>query len=107
GFDIEHMSADDLYEYYVLTGDHVTLDSLREMGECVRTWPVYSTTKQPGSTRGVGWGLRAIVKIWQVTGDPRFLQASNDLVESVWSTYGMRHTSPITGMKYAYVTRYL
>jgi len=106
GFDIEHMVADDLYEHYVLTGDHVTLDSLKDMGEVMRAWPVYSLTKAPGSTRGVGWGLRALVKVWQATGDERFRKSADDLVRSVYETYGKRSESPITGIRYAYVTRY-
>lgn len=105
GMDFEHMVADDLYEHYVLTGDWVTLDSLREMGEILRTWLIYSTEKAPGSSRGVGWTLRALVKIYQATGDPRFLESADDLVAAVDATYG-RDPSPVTGLVYHYVTRF-
>ncbi len=104
-FDMEHFVVDDLYEYYILTGDWICHDSLKEIGECVRTWPIYSTTKAPGSTRGVGWTLRGLTKIWQVTGDQRFLDSANDLVLSVEKTRG-NSKSPITANVYHYVTRY-
>lgn len=104
GFDIEHMVADDLYEYYLLTGDPVTLDSLREMGEVMRTWPIYDPTESPGTTRGTGWGLRALVKIWQVTGDERVLHSANALVTAIKNTYG-NAPSPLTGLVYHYITR--
>lgn len=104
-FDMEHFVVDDLYEYYILTGDWICLDSLAEIGECVRTWPIYSTTKAPGSTRGTGWTMRGLTKIWQVTGDQRFLDSANDLVLSVEKTRGQK-PSPITGKVYHYITRY-
>ena len=105
GFDIEHMTVDDLYEYYLMTGDLVTFDALDEIGQCVRTWPVYSLTRAPGTTRGVGWGMRAILQIYQVTGNPKMLDAANDLVASVAATYGQT-PSPETGLVYHYITEY-
>ena len=105
GFDIEHLVLDDLYEYYLMTGDLVTLDALNEIGHLMRTWPIYSLTKAPGTTRGVGWGMRAIVKIYQVTGNPKFLSAANDLLASVVATYG-QDPSPTNGLVYHYITEY-
>jgi len=104
-FDVEHMSVDDLYEYYLMTGDPVSLDSLREIGEVMRTWLIYSTEKAPGSSRGVGWSMRALIKIWQVTGEQRMLDSADELVASVAATYG-QEPSPVTGIVYHYVTRY-
>ncbi|MFH0945239.1 MAG: hypothetical protein V2A76_08585 [Planctomycetota bacterium] len=105
GFDIEHFTMDDLYEHYLMTGDLVTLDALKEAGECMRTWPVYSQVSQPGTTRGIGWGMRGLLKIYQVTGNPELLETANDLLASVYATYGQA-PSPSTGIVYHYITKY-
>jgi len=105
GFDFEHLMLDDLYEYYLLTGDPVSHESLREMGECIRTMLVYDPNKAPGSSRGIGWTLRALIKIYQVTGDVRFKNSADELVVSAFNNYG-KTPSPVTGLTYHYLTRY-
>ncbi len=104
-FDVEHMTVDDVYEYYLMSGDLVCLDALNEIGECMRTWLIYNPAKAPGSTRGVGWAMRSLLKIYQVTGDERYLGSANDLLTSVANTYGQA-ASPLTGLVYHYVTAY-
>ncbi|MBI4878845.1 MAG: hypothetical protein HY812_04175 [Planctomycetes bacterium] len=104
-FDFEHMTVDDVYEYYLMTGDRVSLDSLQEIGECMRTWLIYDPAKAPGSTRGVGWGMRSLIKIYQVTGDERYMGSADLLLTSVANTYG-QDASPVTGLVYHYVTAY-
>ncbi len=105
GFDIEHLVVDDLYEYYLLTGDPVCRDSLKEIGECMRTWPIYDPAKAAGSTRGVGWSLRALMKILAVTGDPRYRTAVDALVTSIDNTRG-KSPSPVNGLTYHWITRF-
>jgi hypothetical protein len=104
GFDIEHMVVDDLYEHYLLTGDHVTLSALQRIGQAMRTWPIYVLDDPVGSTRGIGWALRALIKCWQVTGDERVLDCANVLVDVVRTTYN-QSPSPITGEVYHWLTR--
>lgn len=106
GFDFEHMSNDDLFEYYLLSGDLVSLDSLKEMGEALKTFPTYKPDKAPGSTRGIGWTLRALLKIYQVTGDNQILDTADRLVTSLENSYNKNSISPINGIKYHWVTRY-
>lgn len=106
GFDFEHMVCDDVYEYYLLTGDPVSYDSLREMGEALRTLPTYKTDKAPGSTRGIGWTLRTLIKIWQVTGDEKILATAEKLVTSLENSYNADAASPVNGLVYHWVTRY-
>lgn len=107
GFDIEHMSVDDLYEYYLLTGDPVSYDSLVSIGQAMRTWPFYIMNDPVGSSRGVGWSLRAMIRIWRVTGDENILQLADMFVAVTDSTYNKATPSPITGEVYHWVTRYL
>ncbi len=106
GFDIEHLVADDLYEYYLLTGDPVSYDALVSMGQAMRTWPVYTIGHPVGSSRGIGWFLRAVLRIYRVTGDPRILDIANQLVAVVDSTYNKSTPSPVTGDVYHWVTRF-
>lgn len=105
GMDVEHMMIDDVYEYYLLTGDPVCRDALVEMGSCMRTWKIYDPAKAPGTSRGTGWALRALMKIWLCTGDEQVLASADALVTSVHNTYN-RAPSPVDGNVYHWVTRY-
>lgn len=107
GFDIEHMTVDDLYEYYLLTGDPVSYESLVSIGEAMRTWPFYIPNDPVGSSRGVGWSLRAMIRIWRVTGDENILQLADLFVSITDQTYNKSTPSPVTGEVYHWVTRYL
>lgn len=107
GFDIEHMTVDDLYEYYLLTGDPVSYDSLVSIGQAMRTWPFYIPNDPVGSSRGVGWSLRAMIRIWRVTGDENILQLADMFVSITDQTYNKSTPSPLTGEVYHWVTRYL
>jgi hypothetical protein len=105
GFDIEHMVVDDLYEYYLLSGDPVSYDSLVSIGQAMRTWPIYEPYDPVGSSRAIGWTLRAMLRAWRVTGDERLLALSDLLVHVVDTTYN-KSASPVTGETYHWVTRF-
>lgn len=106
GFDIEHFVADDLYEYYLLTGDPVSYESLAQMGQAMRTWPIYVLYDPVGSTRGVGWAMRGLIRIWRVTGDPDILACADTLAAVAATTYNKDQPSPITGEVYHWLTRF-
>lgn len=104
GYDAEHMSVDDLYEYYLLTGSFGALDALRKIGEGMKTWKIIDPSKPLGSSRAIGWSLRALTKIHQVTGDPALLDKARDLVAIVHEFRG-QDPSPKTGIPYHYLAR--
>lgn len=83
GYDAEHMSVDDLYEYYLLTGSFSALDALVKIGEGIKTWKMIHPSKPIPSSRAIGWTLRALIKIYQVTGDMALLQKAKDVMEVV------------------------
>lgn len=99
GYDSEHLVVDDLYEYYLLTGSPAALDSMRQIGEGILTWPSMSPTKAIISSRIAGWTLRALVKIWLVTGDQRMIGKAADLVTSL-DTFRGQTPSNVTGLTY-------
>ncbi len=80
GFDSEHMTLDDIYECWLLTGDWVAHDALVSAGEAMLTWH----TVQPGgdlwAARNIGWTLRALVQVHRATGERRYLDAAADMV---------------------------
>lgn len=80
GFDPEHMTLDDVYECYLLTGDWVALDALRSAGEAMLTWHYVMPQGDLFSSRIVGWTLRALVQCARATGDRRYLTAARDMV---------------------------
>ena len=49
--------------------------------------------------------MRGLIKIYQVTGNQKFLDAADDLLASVYATYG-QDPSPTTGIVYHYITEY-
>lgn len=104
GFDSEHMVADDLYEYYLLTGSYSALDAMRKMGEAMKTWHIINPNQPIVSSRAIGWSLRTLMKLYQVTGDPVLLQKARDLVQIV-HTFRGQTPSPKTGIVYHYVAR--
>ena len=80
GFDPEHMTLDDVYECYLLTGDWVALDALRSAGEAMLTWHYVMPKGDLFSSRIIGWTLRALVQCTRATGDRRYLTACRDMV---------------------------
>jgi hypothetical protein len=81
GFDPEHMTLDDVYECWLLTGDPVALDALRSAGEAMLTWKELVPDGGIHSSRTFGWTLRALVQVHRATGDRRFLEAAERYVE--------------------------
>jgi hypothetical protein len=80
GFDPEHMTLDDVYECYLLTGDRVALDALRSAGEAMLTWRSVMSGGELHTGRSTGWTLRALVQVHRATGDRRYLDAAADMV---------------------------
>jgi hypothetical protein len=80
GFDPEHMTLDDVYECYLLTGDLVALDALRSAGEAMLTWRSVMPGGELHTGRTTGWTLRALLQVHRATGDRRYLDAAADMV---------------------------
>ena len=104
GFDPEHMTLDDLYEYYLMTGSHNALDAIEHAGQAMLTWKNYSPSDPILSARAAGWTLRALMKVHAVTGDPAVLAKAQGLVTQIKLHYG-QDPSPVTGKEYHYVAR--
>jgi len=80
GFDPEHMTLDDVYECWLLTGSWQALDALRSAGEAMLTWKEVIPSGRIHSSRTFGWTLRALVQVHRATGDQRYLAAARRLV---------------------------
>jgi len=88
GFDPEHMTLDDVYECYLLTGSWPALDALRSAGEAMLTWWEVKEGGRSFSSRSFGWTLRALVQVYRATGDPRYLDAARRMVHREDATRG-------------------
>lgn len=104
GFDPEHMTADDLYEYYLMTGSFNALDALVSMGEAMNTWKDLASNKPILNARSEGWTLRALMKVYAVTGDVRYLHKAEDIVLQI-KIYRGQASSPTNGIVYHYLAR--
>lgn len=105
GFDGEHMMVDDLYEYYLLTGSPRALDSLKAIGEGILSWKhIIDLNKPIASSRFIGWVLRALLKIYAVTGDARMKGAADKIV-LIADKFRGKTPSPLTGKVYNYLAR--
>lgn len=80
GFDGEHMTLDDVYECWLLTGDWTAHESLAQAGEAMLTWHTVMPGYDLHSARSFGWTLRALVQVYRATGDRRFLDACTQMV---------------------------
>lgn len=86
GFDPEHMTLDDVYECYLLTGSWPALSALRSAGEAMLTWQW--VTKWLHTARSTGWTLRALVQMHRATGDDRYLDAARHMVDMLEAERG-------------------
>jgi PcRGLX-like N-terminal RIFT barrel domain len=80
GCESEHMTLDDIYEDWLLTGDPVARESLAQVGEAMLTWHTVMPGFDLHSARSFGWTLRALVQVYRATGDKRFLDACRGMV---------------------------
>lgn len=80
GFDPEHMTLDDVYEYYLLTGSWLAKDALQSAGEAMLTWKEIVSDGYIHSSRTFGWTLRALVQVYRATGEERYIEAARRYV---------------------------
>ncbi len=79
GFDGEHMTLDDVYEAWLLTGDWVAHEALAQAGEAMLTWHTVMPDHDLHSARSFGWTLRALCQVFRATGDRRMLDACRQM----------------------------
>ncbi|MBK9384719.1 MAG: hypothetical protein IPN34_07890 [Planctomycetes bacterium] len=93
GYDYEHMTADDFYQYYLLTNHPLMQRSLRRMGQGLLT---FREVREPGfspfASRGFGWTLRGLCQIYETTGEPS-VRAGIDFYIRNWEGSRGRGTS--------------
>jgi hypothetical protein len=85
-YDVEHFSVDLLFDYYTFTGDHVTREEIRHLGECLmgatRSFKYFSGLTVL-TARAEGWIMQALVKCFVATGDARYKQHAMERLRTV------------------------
>ena len=78
-----HQWVEGFLDYYVLTGRREGLDTAISVGENILRQLQEPVMNEPGatSTRETGWALRAMVGLWLGTGEERWKQEAQRIVE--------------------------
>ena len=95
GLDMEHLSLDLLYDYWVLTGDHRARDEIVAMAEVAMgaSRPFKYRTRFTLPARAEGWLAQAMVKAWLATGDTRYRDHIVHRIETVVAPQQPDHPS--------------
>ena len=91
--ELGHVVPGGLYEYYILTGDPRALEVEREQGDWVEAWARSGggriapelPSDNPGLEeyeRPTAWTLYTVLKAYETTADPKYLQAASILVQN-------------------------
>ncbi len=109
GFDYQHHTADDIFEYWLLRGDPLSLEALEHMGQAILSykkvknvtgaasaaWASNPFSYEQGATqydlvgvRGVGWTLRSMARVWRTTSDEDLLVGMGALVDNLDNNRG-------------------
>ncbi len=91
--ELGHVVPGGLDEYYLLTGDPRALEVIREQGDWVTYWArtgggrvaPETSNDQPGLTeyeRPTAWTLHTVMKAYEATGDPKYLEGASILVKN-------------------------
>ncbi|MEQ8767676.1 MAG: hypothetical protein RL885_27485 [Planctomycetota bacterium] len=93
GWDQEHLSVDDLRDWYLVTGDPKALESIEEIAQGLRTYEMCRDSEgRVHSARVLGWGLRTLLEAYRLTGDEDYWQSATSMVQSVLSKNTQRFT---------------
>ena len=83
--DTQHFSVDEVVAYYYLTGDRQCIDALNKYAEqagyLART--SIESVKKSGSSRANGWTTRALMTVYEATGEKRWFELSRDAAHAI------------------------
>jgi PcRGLX-like protein central beta sandwich domain/Fibronectin type III domain/Beta-L-arabinofuranosidase, GH127 catalytic domain len=83
--DTQHFSADEVANYFYLTGDRQCIEALNKMAELAgylaRT--SIASVKKSGSSRAHGWCMRALMTAYEATGEQRWLELSKGMTGAI------------------------
>ncbi|MEQ8765037.1 MAG: hypothetical protein RL885_13980 [Planctomycetota bacterium] len=91
GWDMEHMTIDDLRDWYLLTGHPKALESIVEVVEALKTYRIFwdwDTWAHTGRT--FGWCARAMLDAYLLTGRERYWVSLTHLVQLAMMRNGTR-----------------
>lgn len=77
----EHANLDDLYDLYCLTGDTRAYEGMRNIAAY---GGAYSASRS-GVGRDTGWGARAVMRYYDLTGDTNALGYVRRAIDSYWA----------------------
>ena len=83
--DTQHFSVDEVVSYYYLTGDRQCLMALNKYAEQAASLAIRSmaSVRKSGSSRAHGWTTRALMTVYEATGEARWLKLSKEMVSAI------------------------
>ncbi len=92
GWDFEHMTVDDVRDYYLVTGHPKALESLLEIAEGLRSYPMCfdPVGSQVHSARVMGWVLRTLIEAYRLSGQEKYFESASSMVRSALLRNGER-----------------
>ncbi len=92
GYDFEHMTIDDLRDYYYVTGHPKALEAMEEVGQGLRSYKMsWDSQYKVHSARVLGWCLRAFVDLYRLTSDEEYWAAATNMMRLVLDHDGERY----------------
>jgi hypothetical protein len=83
--DTQHFSVDEVVNYFYMTGDRQCLTAMAKYAEqaayLART--CIKDVKEKGSSRAHGWTMRALVAVYEATGEKRWLDLLKDTSQAI------------------------
>ncbi len=78
-----HTFIDNWLDYYYLTGDHRTLEVLKEAGEFFLRYRWSEDPRFSFSLRSIGNTLRGLLYLWELTGEERFKVRAEEVYQVI------------------------
>ncbi len=91
GWDMEHMTIDDLRDWFLATGHPKALESITEIAETLRTYRMFwdwDTWVHTGRT--FGWCARAMLEAYRLTGREQYWESLTHLMQLALLRNGTR-----------------
>ncbi|MEQ8767674.1 MAG: hypothetical protein RL885_27475 [Planctomycetota bacterium] len=92
GWDFEHMTIDDLRDYYFVTGHPKALEAMQEVGQGLRSYKMsWDRGYKVHSARVLGWCLRTFLDLYRITANEEYWNAATNMVQLVLERDGQRY----------------
>ncbi|MHC4718264.1 MAG: hypothetical protein ACYS5V_14925, partial [Planctomycetota bacterium] len=80
---MSHLNLDEVYDLYLLTGDGRAMRCMRTAADHAMAWILLRHGKRRPH-RDEGWCTRALMRYYELTGDPRYRPVARKCMDRIW-----------------------